>query len=51
MLRKCNAIDKIICNMENVSEAFCKIIYIIRLFFANELSKSYKIYKLKSTSK
>ena len=33
----------------NVSEAFRKIIYIIRLFFTNKLSKSHKLCKLKST--
>ena len=33
-----------------MSEAFRKIIYIIRLFFTNKLSESFKnIFKLKST--
>ena len=33
-----------------MSETFRKIIYIIRLFFTNKLSESFKnIYKLKST--
>ena len=34
----------------NVSEAFRKITYIIRLLFTNKLSESFKMYKLKSTS-
>ena len=33
-----------------MSEAFRKVYYIIRLFYTNKLSKSIKIYKLKSTS-
>ena len=36
---------------KTLSEAFRKTIYIITLFCANKLSKTFKIYKIKPTSK
>ena len=34
-----------------MSEAFRQTLYIIRVFCTNELNKSFKIYKVKSSSK